>query len=108
MVEFYTGLRGCKNVTRELFNFPSVGGAEGGGEGEGEGDAGFTSADDLDMVLWNYQACTQLPMMPLSTDYLGMQNRDPTQHTHTHTHTQLMLFLNAHTNKIRIINTHSD
>lgn len=27
--------------------------------------------DDLDMQLWNYQVCTQVPMMPLSTDLLG-------------------------------------
>ena len=47
MVEFYTGRRECKNVTRELFNFPSVGGAEGEGEGgEGEGEGGGDGEGD--------------------------------------------------------------
>ena len=60
VVDFFLGGSvACKNVWRELFNFGGL-------------------RDDLSMQVWNYQACTSIPMMPLSTDFLGFfppQNR---------------------------------
>ena len=64
VVDLYAGQpAACKNVSRELFDFPPVDVAH--------RPNGVADTDGLDMILWNYQACTELPMMPLSTDYLG-------------------------------------
>ena len=64
VVRFYTRQpRACINVTRELFDFPHADTTH-----QYDGQA---STDGLDMILWNFQVCTEIPMMPLSTDYLG-------------------------------------
>lgn len=66
VIDDYTGPLPCKNIEQELFyiggNLSSTTRRQGSRN---------NVAKNIDMELWNYQACTQIPMMPLSTDLLG-------------------------------------
>jgi len=72
---------GCRNIERELVLDPPGHSSErdpvsGPLYQRQQQQQALGKLDDLDMSPWNYQACTEIPMEPLTTDYQGFYPPD--------------------------------
>jgi len=72
VVSLYVGNSTCKDTGKELIRGMMMKGVDEDVEkNQSPQPTASSSGGGMEMFAWNYQACTQIPFQPLTSDYLG-------------------------------------